>query len=108
MTAHGLRRNGQRLIQVEAQVCYFSTKFKKKKRFLVNAHDKTWILQSSNDQLIERVDLHTQVNGPVKAASSCQEHYDNGMRENGMYTIQPTLSYEPFEVGRALTVPKSK
>merc|ERR1712131_332746 len=42
-------------------------------------------LQSQNAQLQERVDaLHTQVNGPVKAASSCQEHWDNGMRENGV------------------------
>ena len=56
-------------------------------------------LQSQNAQLQERVDaLHTQVNGPVKAASSCQEHWDNGMRENGVYEIQPTLSYDPFEV----------
>jgi len=55
-------------------------------------------LQTQNSQLQERVDsLHTQVNGPVKAASSCQEHWDNGMRENGVYQIQPTLSYEPFE-----------
>ena len=55
-------------------------------------------LQTQNVQLQERVDsLHTQVNGPVKAASSCQEHWDNGMRENGIYEIQPTLSYEPFE-----------
>merc|ERR1712128_420937 len=40
-------------------------------------------LHSQNSQLQERVDsLHTQV---------------NGMRENGIYEIQPTLSYEPFE-----------
>ena len=55
-------------------------------------------LKTQNSQLQERVDsLHTQVNGPVKAASSCQEHWDNGMRENGVYQIQPTLSYEPFD-----------
>jgi len=81
----GCEEMASRLIQVEAQV-----------NALRQDVDK---LQSSNDQLIERVDaLHTQVNGPVKSASSCQEHYDNGMRENGMYTIQPTLSYDPFEV----------
>ena len=36
--------------------------------------------------------------GPMKAPASCQEYYDNNIRENGNYLIQPSLDYDPFNV----------
>ena len=34
----------------------------------------------------------------MKAPGSCQEYYDNLVREDGVYPIQPSLDYEPFNV----------
>ena len=34
----------------------------------------------------------------MKAPGSCQEYYDNLIREDGDYPIQPSLDYDPFNV----------
>ena len=34
----------------------------------------------------------------MKAPASCKEYYDNNIRENGNYLIQPSLDYGPFNV----------
>ena len=34
----------------------------------------------------------------MKAPASCQEYYDNLVREDGVYPIQPSLDYDPFNV----------
>ena len=40
----------------------------------------------------------TKTFGPMKAPGSCQEYYDNLIREDGDYPIQPSLDYDPFNV----------
>jgi len=56
-------------------------------------------LTNENEYLSDRLtSLQNQVNGPIKALASCQEHYENGERKNGAFLIQPSLNSEPFEV----------
>ena len=42
--------------------------------------------------------FQTNVFGPMKAPASCQEYFDNLVRDDGVYLIQPSLDYDPFNV----------
>jgi len=56
-------------------------------------------LSQANEELEDRVNyLQTKVEGKIKAHASCQQHYDEGARNDGIYSIQPTIDYAPVDV----------
>merc|ERR1712184_90419 len=56
------------------------------------------ILRSDNERLKEDVFELEKIVRPGKTAASCQEWFDRGETEDGIYEIKPNLDIEPFPV----------